>query len=78
MNNLDKLKNALIENIKNMNPEKFYELMNILEESNKEIPGLITENALFSCRQCRQKYGECEQENNTKICFNRFKMYIEK
>ena len=73
MNNLEKMKQDIISQIRKMDVEEFEKLMNILveyEEANKII---LDVSNLFTCDCCRKKYGKCLSE--TDECSVRFEKY---
>ena len=80
MNNLEKMKSQIIKKIEQMDVKEFeiftYMLEDMLEESNIK----FDKSVLFTCDQCREKYGNCNSDGNeddyrTEICSERFQKY---
>lgn len=76
MNNLEKMKEELVKRIQNMDCNEFEILVYELLESEVNID---SENFLFTCEKCREKYGECKSEYKDNIsaedCSERFEKY---
>lgn len=78
MTQLDRMKEYVITEIKNMNVAEFMDLSDVLSgEIFKTLD--IQKNELFTCTACREKYGDCtlkqERFGGTKVCSLRFERY---
>lgn len=75
MTNLDKMKNIIIEKIKEMDAIHFENLIDLLNEypiyKGEE---LIDARAIFKCNKCEQIYGKCN--DNTYDCDVKFAKYV--
>lgn len=76
MNNFDKMKQALIEQINGMTVDEYYDFISVPEEQNDFKPGFVSEKAIFSCKECRNKFGDChEYDDKSEICLARYREY---
>ena len=71
MKNIDKMKQNIISQIKNMSIEKFERLMDVLtaEEDMIDISGL------FGCKKCRKIYNCSESDIDAEECSRKFRKY---
>lgn len=78
MKKIDEMKMAIIEQIKNMDTEKFLELQDTLIDFRAELEHTLDLSFAFTCAQCRKLYGDCEENNDdydTGECIKRFTEY---
>lgn len=76
MTNLDKIKTTLCEAINSMSEEVLFEFLSDYEEGSEPY---FPDEILFTCKQCRSMYGDCEVQVSGSVhyetCQNRFKEY---
>lgn len=76
MKNIDRMKLALIEQINGMTADEYYDFISVPEEQNDFKPGFISEKAIFSCKECREKFGNCkEYDDKSEVCLERYRKY---
>lgn len=73
MNNLEIMKQNVVSQIEKMNTKEFEKLMNILLECHEFNQEVLDISCLFTCDECRKKYGNCSMEANE--CSSRFEKY---
>lgn len=82
MNNLEKMKKYLCDQIMNATAEEFKEIVDYLEEyKSLKSPDYrfswIDIHDFFTCDKCRRMYG-CDTENDTcSTCIENFRKYCE-
>lgn len=77
MKNIDRIKQALINQITNMTKEQIKRLNDILCEEYNFNPGYVNKVAIFTCEDCRRLYGKCVESERTEECDERFMKYLE-
>ena len=71
MNNLERMKQSIISQINNMDAEGFRKFSELLQ-GNYPPENIIDLSEIFSCDDCKEKYGECSEEFE---CPDRFVKY---
>lgn len=73
MTNLQAMKQNIFEQIQNMNATEFYNLVNLLSgDYSPDAVNHMDLTHMFSCDKCREVYGDCEDDDDSKICLERF------
>lgn len=77
MTNLDKMKEDVIEQIKEMDVEEFENLLNYCDSFNADEEGIFNCKNLFTCKACREFFGYCGEENHDAgyNCLGQFAKY---
>lgn len=75
MNNLEKMKQSLCEQIQNMDVEQFYDFTCKLEEldDHPAEKSLLSMTNVLTCVRCREVYGNCDELSEEDKCIGRFK-----
>ena len=77
MNNLDKMKQSICDQIQEMDAVTFYEFISEFEELMEHGDcSIILLSEVLTCEKCKELYGSCNNEPDDK-CTNRFKRYCE-
>lgn len=77
MKNIDRMKQVLIDQIKNMTVEQHKRLNDILCEEYDFNPEYVNKSAIFTCEDCKKVYGKCIESERTEECDERFVKYLE-
>lgn len=78
MNNLDKMKESICNQIKEMDAEKFYIFLREYEiDDEVGVNECFSLESILTCDKCRKLYGSSCNETDDKPCFERFKHYCE-
>ena len=77
MTNLDKMKENVIEQIKEMGIEEFENLLNCCDSFNVGQDSVFNCENLFPCTACRDFFGYCGEENHDAgyNCLGQFEKY---
>ena len=76
MKNFDRVKQLLIEQIKNMTVEQYKQFNEILCEEYDFNPKTVNKAVIFTCKDCRKLYGKCIESEQTEECDKRFEKYM--
>lgn len=77
MTNLEKMKLDITTQINNMSATQFQHFLELISgEYSIENTKLINQDNLFKCNNCKEKYGDCD-DNDLDICNKRFVQYSE-
>lgn len=74
MNNADRMRAELSDQMLKLTLEQLYKLVNTAEELEPD-DNVIELGNLLTCDKCREKYGECSKE--TRDCESRFLRFYE-
>lgn len=74
MNNADRMRAELSDQILKLTLEQLYKLINTAEELEPD-DNVIELGNMLTCDKCREKYGECSEE--TRDCESRFLRFCE-
>lgn len=77
MTNLDKMKENVIEQIKEMGIEEFENLLNCCDSFNVGENSVFNCENIFPCTACREFFGYCGEENHDAgyNCLGQFEKY---
>ena len=75
MTNLEKMKESLIKQIKELSASEFEDLVEILQGDYSVDGCPLDLSEMFSCDKCRETYGDCPEEKD--CCSERFIMHAE-
>lgn len=77
MTNLDKMKENVIEQIKEMGIEEFENLLNCCDSFNVGEDSVFNCENIFPCTACREFFGYCGEENHDAgyNCLGQFEKY---
>lgn len=77
MTNLDKMKENVIEQIKEMGIEEFENLLNCCDSFNVGEDSVFNCENIFPCTDCREFFGYCGEENHDAgyNCLGQFEKY---
>lgn len=77
MTNLDKMKENVIEQIKEMGIEEFENLLNCCDSFNVGEYSVFNCENIFPCTACREFFGYCGEENHDAgyNCLGQFEKY---
>lgn len=78
MTNLDKMKENVIEQIKEMGIEEFENLLNCCDSFNVGEDSVFNCENIFPCTACREFFGYCGEENHDAgyNCLGQFEKYV--
>lgn len=75
MTQLERMKEYVITQIENMPPKDFMRFSEALG-GNYEIENVIETKGLFTCKDCKDKFGTCLiEKNGTKECYDKYAKY---
>lgn len=76
MNNIDKMKNYIINRIKELDYHQFERLVDLINESDDD--EVFDKTVLFNCVKCEKAYGNCVckvYDDKDAVCSERFMKY---
>lgn len=77
MKNIDRMKQVLVDQIKNASIDQYKRLNDILCEEYDFNPESVNESVIFTCEDCRKLYGKCIESERTEECDEQFIRYME-
>ncbi len=77
MQNIDRMKLVLIDQITNMTVDQCKRLNDILCEEYDFNPESVNKAVIFTCDDCKKLYGKCIESEQTEECDERFIRYME-